>query len=90
MKEKSVFQAMPLFKFIRYEQGQSYVTYQLNDSLTEYLLDQKRDFTQLKFSDIQQMKSAYSIRIYNMLVAKAKPPKPKNESCSIAKYPRSA
>ncbi|EAK8496588.1 replication initiation protein [Campylobacter jejuni] len=72
MKEKSVFQAMPLFKFIRYEQGQSYVTYQLNDSLTEYLLDQKRDFTQLKFSDIQQMKSAYSIRIYNMLVCELK------------------
>ncbi|MBX7491552.1 replication initiation protein [Helicobacter turcicus] len=72
MKEKSVFQAMPLFKFIRYEQGQSYVTYQLNDSLTEYLLDLKRDFTQLKFSDIQQMKSAYSIRIYNMLVCELK------------------
>lgn len=72
MKEKSVFQAMPLFKFIRYEEGQSYVAYQLNDSLTEYLLDLKRDFTQLKFSDIQQMKSAYSIRIYNMLVCELK------------------
>lgn len=72
MKEKSVFQAMPLFKFIRYEQGQSYVTYQLNDCLMQYFLDQKRDFTQLKFSDIQQMKSAYSIRIYNMLICELK------------------
>lgn len=72
MKEKRIFQAMPLFKFIRYEEGQGYITYQLNDSLMQYLLEQKRDFTQLKFSDIQQMKSAYSIRIYNMLLCELK------------------
>ncbi|RAX56376.1 replication initiation protein [Helicobacter monodelphidis] len=72
MKEVSVFEAMPLFKKIRYQEGQGYITYQLNDSLVEYLLDLKRDFTQLKFSDIQQMKSAYSIRIYNMLICELK------------------
>ncbi|WP_139471204.1 replication initiation protein [Campylobacter armoricus] len=72
MKEKRIFQAMPLFKFLRYEEGQGYISYQLNDSLMEYLLEQKRDFTQLKFSDIQQMKSAYSIRIYNMLLCELK------------------
>lgn len=72
MKEKSIFQAIPLFKFIRYEQGQNYVTYQLNDSLMEYLLKLDKNFTQLKFSDIQEMKSAYSIRIYNMLICELK------------------
>lgn len=72
MKEKRVFQAMPLFKFIRYEEGQSHISYELNDSLMQYLLDQKRDFTQLKFNDIQSMKSAYSIRIYNMLICELK------------------
>lgn len=72
MKEKSIFRGYPLFKFIEYKEGQSYITYQLNDSLMEYLLDLKRDFTQLKFDDIQQMKSAYSIRIYNMLVCELK------------------
>ena len=72
MKEVNVKRAMPLFKFIEYKEGQSFITYQLNDSLTEYLLDLKRDFTQLKFSDIQQMKSAYSIRIYNMLICELK------------------
>lgn len=72
MKEINVKRAMPLFKFIEYKEGQGYITYQLNDSLMEYLLDQKRDFTQLKFNDIQQMKSAYSIRIYNMLVCELK------------------
>ncbi|RTK05079.1 replication initiation protein [Campylobacter jejuni] len=72
MKEKRIFQAMPLFKFIRYEEGQGYITYQLNDSLMQYLLEQKRDFTQLKFNDIQNMKSAYSIRIYNMLLCELK------------------
>lgn len=72
MKEIKIHQAMPLFKFIRYEEGQGYITYQLNDCLMQYLLDQKRDFTQLKFDDIQRMKSAYSIRIYNMLVCELK------------------
>lgn len=72
MKEVSVKRVMPLFKFIEYQEGQGYITYQLNDSLMEYLLDLKRDFTQLKFDDIQQMKSAYSIRIYNMLVCELK------------------
>lgn len=72
MKEVNVFRAMPLFKFIEYRQGQGHITYQLNDSLMQYLLDQKRDFTQLKFNDIQQMKSAYSIRIYNMLICELK------------------
>lgn len=72
MKEVSVKRVMPLFKFIEYKEGQGYITYQLNDSLMEYLLDLKRDFTQLKFDDIQQMKSAYSIRIYNMLVCELK------------------
>lgn len=72
MKETNIFRAMPLFKFIEYKQGESYITYQLNDCLAEYLLDLKRDFTQLKFSDIQQMKSAYSIRIYNMLICELK------------------
>lgn len=72
MKEVRIHRAMPLFKFIEYQEGQGYITYQLNDSLMEYLLDLKRDFTQLKFDDIQQMKSAYSIRIYNMLVCELK------------------
>ncbi|EAI6704312.1 replication initiation protein, partial [Campylobacter jejuni] len=72
MKEVRVKRAMPLFKFIEYKEGQGYITYQLNDCLMQYLLEQKRDFTQLKFSDIQQMKSAYSIRIYNMLVCELK------------------
>ncbi|TKX28050.1 replication initiation protein [Campylobacter estrildidarum] len=72
MKETTIFKGYTLFKSIEYRQGQGYITYQLNDSLMQYLLDQKRDFTQLKFNDIQQMKSAYSIRIYNMLVCELK------------------
>lgn len=72
MKETEIHRAMPLFQFIEYKKGEAYISYKLNDCLTEYLLDLKRDFTQLKFSDIQQMKSAYSIRIYNMLVCELK------------------
>lgn len=72
MKEVSVKRSMPLFKFLEYKEGESYITYQLNDCLMQYLLDQKRDFTQLKFDDIQRMKSAYSIRIYNMLICELK------------------
>lgn len=72
MKEIRIHQVMPLFEFIRYKQGEANISYKLNNSLMQYLLEQKRDFTQLKFSDIQQMKSAYSIRIYNMLLCELK------------------
>ena len=72
MKEKSIFQGYTLFKSIRYEEEQGYISYQLNDTLMQYLLDLKGNFTQLKFDDIQRMKSAYSIRIYNMLLAELK------------------
>lgn len=72
MKEVEIHRVMPLFQFIEYKKGASSISYRLNDSLMQYLLDQKRDFTQLKFNDIQQMKSAYSIRIYNMLVCELK------------------
>lgn len=72
MKEIKVHQVMPLFQFIEYKQGEASITYKLNETLMQYLLEQKRDFTQLKFSDIQQMKSAYSIRIYNILLCELK------------------
>ncbi|HED6852210.1 TPA: replication initiation protein, partial [Campylobacter coli] len=72
MKEVEIHRVMPLFQFIEYKKGASSINYRLNNSLMEYLLDQKRDFTQLKFSDIQDMKSAYSIRIYNMLLCELK------------------
>lgn len=72
MKEVDTHIVMPLFQFLRYKKGEAYIEYRLNDSLTQYFLDLKRDFTQLKFSDIQEMKSAYSIRIYNMLVCELK------------------
>lgn len=69
MKDVEVYRAMPLFKFIEYKKGQGFINYELNDSLMKYLLNLNKNFTQLKFSDIQRMKSAYSIRIYNMLIA---------------------
>ena len=69
MKEVKVKTAMPLFQWIRYQEGDGYISYKLNDSLMEYLINLKQNFTQLKFKDIQQMKSAYSIRIYNMLMS---------------------
>lgn len=72
MKEVKIHQVMPLFQFIKYKQGEANITYKLNETLMKYLLEQKRDFTQLKFNDIQQMKSAYSIRIYNMLLCELK------------------
>ncbi len=65
MKEKNVYQGYTLFKSIRYEEGQSFITYQLNDSLMQYLLDQKRDFTQLKFSDtLLEILESYNGKAY--------------------------
>ena len=72
MKEVEIHRVMPLFQFIEYKKGASNINYRLNDSLMQYLLEQKRNFTQLKFNDIQRMKSAYSIRIYNILLCELK------------------
>ena len=72
MKEVEYHRAMPLFQLIQYKKGEAYISYKLNESLAEYLLDLQRNFTQLKFDDIQQMKSAYSIRIYNILLCELK------------------
>ncbi|AHE95250.1 replication initiation protein (plasmid) [Campylobacter fetus] len=69
LKERKVFRGFSLFDKIEYKEGDSYISYKLNDSLMEYLVNLKQNFTQLKFKDIQQMKSAYSIRIYNMLMS---------------------
>lgn len=69
MKQVRVKTAMPLFQWIKYKEGDAYISYKLNDNLTEYFVNLKQNFTQLKFRDIQQMRSAYSIRIYNMLMA---------------------
>ena len=67
MKTSKVRRAMPLFEFIEYRENDSYITYKLNDSLMKYLTKITTNFTQVKIQDIQKMKSAYSIRIYNML-----------------------
>ncbi len=71
-KAKGVFEGFTLFKTIKYIEGQGYITYQLNDCLIEHFLKLNGKFTQLNFTDIQQMKSAYSIRIYNMLLCEIK------------------
>lgn len=72
MKEVKIFQGYTLFEYIRYQEGEAVIQYKLNDFLMQYLLDLKGNFTQLKFSDIQRMKSSYSIRIYNMLLSELK------------------
>jgi len=72
MKKVDIHQATALFNYVRYKKNDSHIIYKLNDTLVEYLLTLKQNFTQLKFLDIQEMKSAYSIRIYNMLLCELK------------------
>ncbi len=65
MKEVDIHRAMPLFQFIEYKRGEAFIGYKLNDSLTEYLLDLKRDFTQLKFSDtLLEILESYNGKAY--------------------------
>lgn len=72
MKLVRVFQGYTLFDYIKYQEGEAVIHYKLNDFLMQYLLNLKGNFTQIKFSDIQRMKSSYSIRIYNMLLSELK------------------
>ena len=68
-KEKMILDAFPLFEHIHYEKGKGYVLYKLNNSLIKHLLKLKENFTKFKFITIQDMKSFYSMRIYNILLS---------------------
>lgn len=48
MKEVEIHRVMPLFQFIEYKKGASSINYRLNNSLMEYLLDQKKRFYPVK------------------------------------------
>ena len=62
------YKEMPFFQLMSYEEGEANIVYKLNSYLSKYLLNLKTNFTQIQFKDIREMRSSYSIRIYNMLM----------------------
>jgi len=51
----------------RYRVGQGFIDLSIDPTLTPYLLDLKANFTTAYLRDLMAMKSAYSIRLYDLL-----------------------
>lgn len=64
----TLYKAIIVFDYILYKAGEACIIYKLHDDLRRYLLNLKTNFTQIQFKDIREMRSSYSIRIYNMLM----------------------
>ncbi|MCQ2858810.1 replication initiation protein [Helicobacter pylori] len=71
-KAVNEFTGMPLFKILKYKDGEATIKYQLNDCLRPYLLGLKKNFTQIPLQRILPIRSGYAIRIYQMLLSDLK------------------
>ncbi len=78
-KEVNEFTGMPLFKILKYKEGEATIKYQLNDCLKPYLLGLKENFTQIPLRHIVPINSGYAIRIYQILLSELKQNKNKVE-----------
>ncbi len=71
-KAVNEFTGMPMFKILKYKDGEATIKYQLNDCLKPYLLGLRKNFTQIPLQRILPIKSGYAIRIYQMLLSELK------------------
>ncbi|MCG3025996.1 replication initiation protein [Helicobacter pylori] len=71
-KAVNEFTGMPLFKILKYKDGEATIKYQLNDCLKPYLLGLRKNFTQIPLQRILPIRSGYAIRIYQMLLSELK------------------
>ncbi|WP_208373126.1 replication initiation protein [Helicobacter pylori] len=71
-KAVNEFTGMPMFKILKYKDGEATIKYQLNDCLKPYLLGLERSFTQIPLQHIVPINSGYAIRIYQMLLSELK------------------
>ncbi|WP_187888428.1 replication initiation protein [Helicobacter pylori] len=78
-KEVHEFTGMPLFKILKYKEGEATIKYQLNEYLKPYLIGLKEKFLSYRFQKILPINSGYAIRIYQMLLSERKQNKTKIE-----------
>lgn len=71
-KAVNEFTGMPMFKILKYKDGEATIKYQLNDCLKPYLLGLRKNFTQIPLQRILPIRSGYAIRIYQMLLSELK------------------
>ncbi|MGL2491398.1 replication initiation protein, partial [Helicobacter pylori] len=71
-KAVNEFTGMPMFKILKYKDGEATIKYQLNEYLKPYLLGLRKNFTQIPLQRILPIRSGYAIRIYQMLLSELK------------------
>lgn len=69
--DKEKYKAYPVFACIEYDKKESKITIQLNSLIMPFLLALKQNFTSYYLYNVSNLRSMYSLRIYNILKADA-------------------
>lgn len=74
--------ALPFFKRIDYQHGAAFLKFKFNDTLKPFFLELRRDFVKFNYTEIKDLRSFYSIRLYIMLLTELR----QNRQCLIIDY----
>lgn len=66
-KGKRSFKKLTIMTKAEYKEGEGQISIKLNDEIKPYLLELKGQFTQYQLKYVMQMKSVYTLRIYELL-----------------------
>ncbi|WP_236096722.1 replication initiation protein, partial [Helicobacter magdeburgensis] len=74
--------AVPFFKYIKKQDDKAFLKFKFNDTLKPFLLELRRDFVKFNYTEIKDLRSFYSIRLYIMLLTELR----QNRQCLVIDY----
>ncbi len=74
--------AVPFFKYIKKQDDKAFLKFKFNDTLKPFFLELRRDFVKFNYTEIKDLRSFYSIRLYIMLLTELR----QNRQCLIIDY----
>lgn len=74
--------AVPFFKYIKKQDDKAFLKFKFNDTLKPFFLGLRRDFVKFNYTEIKDLRSFYSIRLYIMLLTELR----QNRQCLIIDY----
>ena len=74
--------SIPFFEYLTYEYKQAFIKFKFSDTLKPFLLELRRDFVKFNYTEIKDLRSFYSIRLYIMLLTELR----QNRQCLVIDY----
>ncbi len=74
--------SIPFFEYLTYEYKQAFIKFKFSDTLKPFLLELRRDFVKFNYTEIKDLQSFYSIRLYIMLLTELR----QNRQCLVIDY----